>query len=184
MMGGPDGNSPVDRYESFPRYIGATNLGAATGTIYFQYFTAGFAKSISQFDVWTFSAVPSGLTKYRVGLYSVAANGDLTLVAATADIKATLTGASLHLTPALALAGDLTTAQLTYNLVAGQRYAFAEIATGTTSCSYVGIHQQFNSIAGMSPKVSASYAGQTELVTPVTNANAAAYLGRHYLSAQ
>jgi hypothetical protein len=112
------------------------------------------------------SAASSTPTAARMGLYSISGT-TATLVAETADDPTLFSAGGTAYTRSFDTARGL---PATYNLIAGQRYAFAVIVVGTMG-SFVG---QFNNSTGvsatrtLSPILSQVYGSQTDLATPRT----------------
>jgi hypothetical protein len=123
---------------------------ATTAQVWFSYFTAPFAIAATKILIPTWTTAGTAATLVRVGLYTVAANGNLALAAASADLHAatdaTNAGATYFQTAsklwscALTLGSDLSTPISSYTTVRGQRYAIAFLqVTGGNSCTIGGI---------------------------------------------
>ncbi len=162
--------------ETFPRWVCDQGLNLQAGSpagIYFSYFTP--QSNLLCGNVATFfSTAPTSATLGRMGIYSVAGNGDLTLVASTAN-NTTFTSNALYQRP-------LTTP---YQLVAGTRYAFTILViTGGSAgtCRACALYPQ---MAALSPRLSSQSTLQyTDLPASVTNANLLTFgqAGHHLLT--
>lgn len=109
---------------------GPNFMGSPSGTVYFTYFTAEAALALTTMTYYCGSVAIVGPTLIRYGLYTVAANGDLTLVASTPSDTTLLTATTTSYPKAFS-AG--------YTLVPGQRYAGALITVqNTTAPSLLG----------------------------------------------
>jgi hypothetical protein len=123
---------------------------ATTAQVWFSYFTAPFAIAATKILIATSGTAGTAATLARVGIYTVAANGNLSLAAASADLHAATDATNAGLTYfqtanklwscALTLGSDLSTPISSYTTVRGQRYAIAFIqVTAGTSCTIVGV---------------------------------------------
>lgn len=116
---------------------GSFSQTPASGVCLWSYFIAkrswAAMKYITLSTAGTAAATPSGIGA-KFGLYSVASNGDLTLMDSTASITGGLTGT--YTTKKVALAGGA------QNITAGNVYAIGVIQIGTTSGSTIGAWQQ------------------------------------------
>jgi hypothetical protein len=108
---------PKDRYLAFGSATVATL--SASQRLALHYFTAEKSEAITQVETYT-GTVAAGATPTlcRVGVYEIAANGDGTLLAASANDTALWATVSTTYLKALTA---------TFNKVAGQRYALAAL---------------------------------------------------------
>lgn len=155
------------------------NALPASGTVAFGYWTADKTEAITTVTTYTGNTAAGATpTLCRVGIYSVAANGDLTLITATTNDTALW--AATFSTYAKALAA-------TFNKVAGVRYATGIlIVSGAAiplmvSASYGGSVVQ-SATSGVAPAIVTNLTGQTDLPSSVAvgslSANRIAYLCR------
>lgn len=190
------------RIEPYPRYAASTTQATVNGTIYLSYLTVPVALTASNLTMIP-SALASGLTLVRAGIYTIDGSGNLTLVAATADLHSSgsnivggssnvgafLVAGSQYLLP-LTLAGDLSTPQSSYALVRGTRYAFGFICYSSGSPTMPSFHSangvsNAGSLLGIpSPRMSAARATRTDLDTTMTSAQAGNVSQNFWIAAQ
>lgn len=146
----------------------------ASGGVQLQYFTADKTETINTLTAYT-GTVAAGATPtlVRYGVYSVAANGDLTLVASTPN-DTTLLAATNTAYPK-ALSASLAK-------VAGTRYATAIIVV--TAAALPTFHGQqltattvMNTLLRDSPPLVGRLTGQTDLPASITAASLIGYQG-------
>lgn len=102
-------------------------------------------------------------TLCKVGVYSVATNGDLTLVASTANTPSLWASSSTKYETALSSA---------YTFVGGQRYAAAVLCvTGATAPNAFGtiISNGSSAVLGLSPRLSGFLSGQSDLPASISS---------------
>lgn len=142
--------------ETLPRLSAqSTSITTSNGALRLTYFTAPSAFTATQIQVQS-GATAAGATPtlIRFGLYSVASNGDLTLVAATAND-----------TSICAAANTLYTRPLTasYTTIAGQRYAIGMlITTAATAPTMLGSGLG-GGISTLAPRLTGAITGLTDL---------------------
>lgn len=116
-----------------PRLL-ATSLTVAntSGTMKLSYFTARRSGTIANVRVYGGSTAAAATpTVVRFGLFTVAANGDITLVASTANDTTIFATLNTAYPKALSAA---------YAKVAGQRYAFASlVVSGAAMPTFMGL---------------------------------------------
>lgn len=137
-----------------------------SGTMRLSYFTARKTETITSVRIISgTTAATATPTLVRVGIYSQAANGDLTLVASTANDTALLAGTSTVYTKAL---------QASWAKVAGQRYAFGIlVVSGVAMPTLTGYAYQtsITSEIFQAPMTCSAVASLSDLPSP-TIANA------------
>lgn len=154
----------ADGAETMPRFAPTNStLGLASGVVRFAYFTARRTETVTQISINT-GATAAGATPtlIRYGLYSVAANGDLTQIAATENDTSLLATTQASHPKALAAPVELT---------GGARYAVAAIVV--TSAAAATVFSSFCVAAadnGAEPRLAASRTGQTDLLASYTAA--------------
>lgn len=147
------------------RDISSNAVATSTGSLRLTYFTARKTETITSLRLVSGSTAAAATpTLVRAGVYSVATNGDLTLVASIANdttiFAAVLTGYTRALTASLAK-------------VAGQRYAVGLlVVTGVAAPTVLGNLYMASSEAGQAPRLCAAFHGQTDLPASITNAQA------------
>lgn len=155
--------------EVFPREWANSEIAPDSGRLMLSYFTARKTETINRLLTGTGGAAyvgsaPSG--RARIGIYSVAGNGDLTLVASTTNDLTLWSATYTTYTPLLSSS---------FSKVAGNRYAIGILCVGTTmpqiECCQVRYHS-----AERSPRIQGELAGQTDLPSSVT----AGSLGRGF----
>ena len=146
------------------RYCIYSNLGLTNGYVRLTYFTARKTETVTQVrTICTVAAVGSTLSK--VGVYSVATNGDLTLVASTANLSATLWIAT-NTAYTSAFAASFTKTR-------GTRYAVAELAVGTSTAPQLwGLgNVLIASEVGVAPRLTGHIVSQTDLPSTISAAS-------------
>lgn len=140
--------------ETFERLYATGNLQTGTGQLILTYFTARKTETINNVRTMTQSTGAGTPTLCKVGIYSVAAGGDLTLVASTANDTTMWAGTFSGYTRALSSS---------WSKVAGQRYAFATLFVGTTGPRLFGVSPALGAEGGTAPRINGSVAGQSDL---------------------
>jgi hypothetical protein len=129
--------------EAVPRLMMTNEDRPASGTLHLTYFTARKTETITKVETHVSGGAASGLTLARIGIYQVAANGGLTLVASTPN-DVTLWAATN------------TPYQKTFSVpwakLAGQRYASGILGVGTTLPILECIPVRFQA-SGFAPRV-------------------------------
>lgn len=138
--------------EVLPRDDVAGEVAIVSGVVYWSFFTARKTETITVLRNATGSTAGASLTLARKGIYSTDGT-TLTLEASTASDTAMWTATNaVYATPLSA----------SWNKVAGQRYAIAYLATGTTMPNLEGVNVRPNSVA-LSPRILGELSGQTNL---------------------
>lgn len=153
-----------------PRFLLASTSNApATQALCLTYFTARRTETITQCRITTGSGTtPGAITSLsRVGVYSEAGNGDLTLVASTVNDTSLFATNSTEYTKSFASS---------FSKTAGTRYAVGILIVSTNTLpTFVGPHPTSSSavgaIYGRSPRIAAQFTGQTDLPSPISNAS-------------
>lgn len=145
----------------------AATLSTGSGQLRLTHFTAAKTETVTQIKMYSGSTAGGATpTLVRIGIYSVAENGDLALIASTANDTALLAAANTAYTKALSSS---------WSKVAGQRYALGLlVVTAATAPTMVG--QGIGSglpaaELAVSPKLCALLSGQTDLPSSVTDAS-------------
>jgi hypothetical protein len=160
--------------ETFPRdFIAALTLGTNTGTLRLSYLTARKSETTTQIRVLSGSTSAAATpTLVRIGLFSIAGNGDGTLVAATTSDTALFAAANTRYTKSWASS---------YAKVAGQRYAVGIlVVTSATAPSLAGVGAGNSPALADDPRLTASIASQTDLPASFTAAALAVSGTRFY----
>jgi len=147
-------------------------LTLTTQVLALSYWTAATSGTATAVTTQTAGTAASGLTYANVGIYSVAANGNLTLLASTGDLHTTLWIAT-YTNYASALGTSFTR-------VAGTRYALGCLAVGTTPPQLVGISPYSGNFMTIAPSVAEQVTGQSTLPSSVSAgslANASSVIG-------
>lgn len=150
--------------ETIPRHlVSSAAVGVTAGTLRLTYFTARKSETVTQVRVWTGSTNAGATpTLCRIGLYSVAANGDLTLVASTANDTTLFASTVTSYTRSFSAS---------YDVVRGQRYAVGIIVvTGATAPTFMGVALFPGSgmEATTAPRVAGGIGSSTDLTTPIS----------------
>jgi hypothetical protein len=106
----------------FRRLDTNVTLGMASGTLALSYWTAVTSGAATTATTATIGTAASGLTYAAVGVYSVAGNGNLTLLGSSGDLHASMWIGTYASYPAA----------VAFTRVAGVRYAFGALAVGST----------------------------------------------------
>lgn len=129
--------------EAVPRIMMTSEDRPASGTLHLTYFTARKTETVTKVQTNVSSGAAAGLTLARIGIYSVAANGGLTLVASTPSDTAMWTA-------------TFTPYQKTFSVawakLAGQRYAVGILGVGTTMPILECIPVRFQA-SGFAPRI-------------------------------
>lgn len=134
------------------------NTSVVTGnqTVRLTYFTARKSETVTQLRlVGGATAAGATPTLVRAGVYSVAANGDLTLVGGIANDPSLFAAVSTSYVRALTAPFDK---------VAGQRYAVGVlVVSGATTPTLTGHPALSPSEAAIAPRIGALLGGQSDL---------------------
>lgn len=157
---------------SLPRWGITTSTSVVSGRLALSYFQVARGLTVSQIRTFTAATAAATPTLCRVGIYSVAANGDLTLAASIANDTTIWNAVTSTFTRSL-------TASLA--LAPGATYAFGQLYVGTTvptwpCASMAAIDPAETAI---SPRVTGSLTGQTDLPGSIT-AGSVGTLGSYY----
>lgn len=162
------GNALDVGVEAMSRGEVTTNTATApvSGMMKLTYFTARKNFSTSNGQIVVGGTAGATLTTGKLGLYSVAANGDLTRVAITANSTGAFTSANTVSTVAWTAP---------FSLAKGTRYAFAVLVVGTTMptyCSSTSAGGGWSTLIHSSaPRMAGEVSGQTDIPSSVTNAS-------------
>jgi hypothetical protein len=152
-------NSLTTGEEVFERdFVNSNAIAMTSQSLRLSYFTARKSETTTQARVITGSTAAGATpTLCRLGLYSIDANGDGTLVASTPNDTALFAAANTAYTKAWSAS---------YAKVAGQRYALGIlVVTAAAVPTLVGVVPQFGSgiELNVSPRTVAFMAGQADL---------------------
>lgn len=148
------------------RLINSTGItSGASGRASLSYFTARKSETVTQFRMMSGTTAAVGTTLARVGLYTVAANGTLTLVASSANDTTLFDGT--FGTETIPLSAP-------YTVLAGQRYALCVLVLATTMPTLVGSSIAFGGEATVPPRLGGTLSGQTDLPASITDASLSA----------
>jgi hypothetical protein len=130
-----------------------------TGQMRLGYFTARRSEPITQVRAYSGSTAATSVTLARIGIFSVASNGDLTLIHSIANDATLFTATATAYTKAL---------DTTFNKVAGTFYAVGELvvcsgATGTTT----GIAVTNSAAAAVAPRLNGLVTSLADLPSSV-----------------
>lgn len=144
-----------------------------SGVLRLTYFTAN--KSLTAANVKTVSgATAAGATPTlcRVGIYTVADNGDVTLVASTPNTTSLWAGIGTEYTTALSAP---------YDIIAGQRYALGVIVvTAAAAPTLTGSTFSQSSYLDDAPRLTSAIGSQTDLPASVAVGSLVANGNRTY----
>jgi hypothetical protein len=154
--------------------ITVNSIATVSGALYLGYWTADKSEPINTLTMWT-GTVAAGATPTlcRMGVYSVAGNGDITLVASTSNDTALFAAQNTAYAKAT---------QAPFAKVAGQRYATAVlIVSGATMPTFHGLQMPgtnpTNIFVRLAPAIVGRVTGQTDLPSPVSAGSIIGYQG-------
>lgn len=162
--------------EVFIRDAARDSLTMSSGTLRLTYFTSRKTETVTQAKVYTANTAAGATpTLIRIGLYTEAGNGDLTLVASTPNDTSLLSGANAEYAKSFSAS---------YGLVLGSRYAIGLIVV-TAAAAPTVVGNTFGGIVNgampnRAPRLVSVFTGQTDLPSSITNANQAATFNRLY----
>lgn len=163
--------------ETMSRMTASTTTTTTSTYLRLGYFTAPTATTVANALIATgTTAAGATPTVVRIGLYTVAANGDLTLVASTPNDTTLLAATNTLYTKALSSS---------YLLMAGQRYALGWlIVTAAATPTVLGTFPASSSsaLAALSPRLCGLVTGQTDLPASVLAASVANTTTMPYLA--
>ena len=152
------GQSIIDR-----RLVTSTTVVGGSTSLRLAYFYSRKTETISQVRMLT-GATGAGATPTlcRMGLYEVAANGDLTLVASAPNDTSLWTGISTFHTKSFSAP---------YQIIQGKRYAFAFlIVTAATAPNFTGsVHVA--GISGIAPRLTGLVSAQNDLPATILDSS-------------
>ncbi len=148
------------------RFIGSPGSGTS-GDLNLTYFTAVKTETITKLAMYTGGVVGVTITLVRFGVYSVAANGDLALLASTPNDTTLFTTANTRYVKTLSSP---------WSKVANTRYAVGFLFVGTTVPSVYAMTDanataSVDTIWGLDPRLSGRRVGQSDLPASITAAN-------------
>lgn len=136
----------------------STAITLSTGVLRLRYFTARKTETITSVSMISGTAAGATPTLCRIGVYSVASDGALTLVASCANDTALFAGATTEYTRSLSAS---------LSKVAGTRYAIgALVVTGASAPTCYGALVP-SAVSGVAPRISGLVSGQTDLPASV-----------------
>lgn len=145
------------------REITSTGATQTAGSLRLSYFTAEKTELINTVRTMSGSTAAVASTLCRIGVYTVATNGDLTLVASTANDTALWSATSTSY-------GKTFTSSFTKRKK--QRYAVGTLVVGaTTAPNLMGQSQLLAAEAAQPPRLCGSVSGQTDLPSTVAFAS-------------
>lgn len=153
-----NGNAIATGEEVLPRLSTIGGQQLVSGTVHLTYFTARKTETINNVRMLSDATAGAGVTLARMGIYSVAGNGNLTLVASTAN-DATLFDDVFSPYPK-ALTGA-------FAKVKGTRYAFAVLVIGSTMPAITGLTVS-GADSSLDPRLCGILGGQTDLPANIT----------------
>lgn len=161
----PGKNGPELAYseETMSRQmVSSAALAPGSGGMRLMYFTAKNFGTYSQVKIPSGSTGSDTPTLVRIGIYSVAADGALTLIASSANDTAIFAAANTVYTVPLSAA---------VNLYAGRMYALGVLQVATTAAKLVGAVgvAAMNGLNSQLPRVSATLTGLSDLRSSIVD---------------
>lgn len=155
---GPTGEDVFER----DKCISAGGGTLANQALRLSYFTAGRTEPITQVRSIAAVAAAATPTLCRIGIYSEAANGNLTLIHHTANDTTLWSSTNLY-------TKDLNT---TFNKITGFRYAVGALCvTAFTAPTMAGALMSNGALQSLAPRCAASVGGQTDLPSSISAGN-------------
>lgn len=143
---------------------GLSSVAAVSGELLITYMTAPSSYAVTKLRYMTGAAQTGAITMNKLGLYTIAANGDLTLAGRTAN-DTTVVGANITASPrSLDTTGGY---PASYDVTFGTRYAIGIVLVGA---GLGGLRGTFGP-TGLLPKTRAVLTGQTDLPTSIVAAS-------------
>jgi hypothetical protein len=163
--------------ETMSRWPASLSFPApGAGTMALTYFTPDQTVTVTTLTTVSRGTAGVGTTLARMGLYTAAANGDLTCVARTAA-DATLWGV-VNTTYSRAItdngAAGTPAAITSYTVTRGQRYAFATLHVGSTTSPSLAGATSAAAITALPPRLFGYVTAQTDIPATVAGATIAA----------
>lgn len=156
-----------------------TASSASSGGLLLAYFTPRLTATCSTMLMYSGSTAAGATpTLVRGGFYTVAANGDLTLVCAIASDTTIFAAANTEYSRAFSTGGGL---PASYTFQSGLRYAHARIIVSAAAIpTSIGQTNALSALCARAPRITGFLAGQSDLPTSitagsVTNASSRAY---------
>ncbi len=155
-----DPDSLTDAINTLPRWGAPTSTATASGTLFLTYKTADKSFTCANLTMYTGgTAAGATPTLVRYAIYTVAGNGDLTLVASTTNDTSLFAALQTGYTKSLSSS---------YGITYGSRYAFGFlIVTGAATPTLHGTAHRAAETA-IAPRISGSVTGQTDLPSSVS----------------
>jgi hypothetical protein len=144
--------------ETFSRLFISSSNTLSTGTLNVTYFTPGQTETVSNFGFGIGTAMIGG-TLAQAGLFTVAANGNLTLVARCAVGSASLFASGYN------TAVFDTTLVATYTLLRGTRYGYGLLQIGASTVPTAKGMTAAGNIVGVAPTIALQVSGQSSMPT-------------------
>lgn len=173
-------DDPRGAFQTVDRNLAAAGIAITSARRYLNFFTALVPLSFTKIDILTGAGAPVSVTAARLGVYTVAANGDCTLVARTANDATIAAAASTEYQKDLDTTGGF---PASYQLTPGARYAAAFFVTAGTPPTILGFAIG-SALAAAAPRLTGfdnSGAG-ADLNATITAANLANITSQYYLA--
>jgi hypothetical protein len=169
-----DGNNLASGDASMPRDFTFSQVTMTSQLLRLSFFTAKSSYTATQVRLLS-GTTAAGATPslVRAGIYSVAVNGNITLIASTASDTALFAAATTVYTKSLSASVDI---------VKGTRYALGElVVTAATAPTVPGASVGLNgSECAVAPRLCATLASQSDLPSSVVNASLGQTTSRIY----
>lgn len=160
--------------ENMSREVARDSATMTSGVLRIAYWTARKTESITKVRIYS-GATAAGATPtlIRVGIYSVAGNGDLTLIGSTANDTTLLAAQNTSYEKAL---------QATFSKVKGTRYAIGVlVVTGATAPTIAANQPTVAAMCSVAPRICGALTAQTDLPAgPFSDASLTVSNGRPY----
>lgn len=158
-------NSLVPGQDTMSRFdIAIASASVSSQSIRFTFFTATRDETVTRVEMFSgTTAAAATPTLIRMGLYTVADNGDLTLVASTPNDTTLFAATTTLYNKALSAP---------YAMVKGQRYAFGIlVVTAVATPTFYGHSSIPVAVALYPPRLAAAFSGQADLPASIASAS-------------
>lgn len=155
------------------RLVNNNAVSSGNQNLRLTFFTATKTETITQIRTITGTTAAAGATLARIGIYSVAGNGDLTLVASTANDTSLWIATNTAYTK---------TVSVPFTKTRGQRYAVGVLVDGSsTAPTFMGLFASFLSAeCAEPPRICGFVFGQTNLPASVSAGSVSNTTNQYY----
>lgn len=170
-------------FQTCNRLSPGSGIAITSARRYLMFFNAAAANTLTALDIFTGAGVITTVTACRLGLYTVAANGDCSLAAQTTNDATRCAVASTEYGLAASPLDTTGGFPASYTLVRGARYAAAFYVTASATPTIFGVATN-TLLTGASPRLTGfdNSGSGTDLNLTITAANIANIASMYYLA--